>query len=161
MNSKLPQLSRIARVTRAPVVSIAMLVLTALVSVAQAIDTEPPLGDPQLQARYERLINEMRCMVCQNETIADSNAGLAADLRREVRALVLEGKSDAEIRKFMTDRYGDFVLYRPPFTARTALLWMLPVLLLLGGALVALRIVKQRSQLVALDTEEPETADRT
>jgi len=136
-------------------------VFTAQIPPAHAIDTEEPLGDPQLQARYERLINELRCLMCQNETIADSNAGLAADLRREVRALVLEGKSDAEIRKFMTDRYGDFVLYRPPFTARTALLWALPGLLLLAGAFVAFRIVRQRSQLVPLDPDEPETADRT
>jgi cytochrome c-type biogenesis protein CcmH len=135
--------------------------LAVLIPAAHAIDTEEPLGDPQLQVRYERLINELRCLVCQNETIADSNAGLAADLRREVRALVLEGKSDDEIRGFMTDRYGDFVLYRPPFTPRTALLWALPVLLLLAGAVVALRVVKQRSQLVSIDPDEPEPAERT
>jgi cytochrome c-type biogenesis protein CcmH len=127
----------------------------------RAIDTEEPLGDPQLQSRYERLINEMRCLVCQNETIADSNAGLAADLRREVRALVLEGRSDAEIRSFMTDRYGDFVLYRPPFTGRTALLWALPAILLLAGAVLAFRVVKQRARLVPQDPDEPEPADRT
>ena len=81
--------------------------------------------------------------MCQNESIADSNAGLAADLRREVREMLGAGKSDQEILAFMTDRYGDFVLFRPPFVARTWLLWLAPALLLATGAWIATRIIKQ------------------
>ena len=119
-----------------------------------AIDTEQDLPTPELQQRYDRLINELRCLVCQNNSIADSNALLAADLRREVRELVLQGKTDAEILKFMTDRYGDFVLYRPPFVARTWLLWLAPVLLLLLGAFIAVRIVRSRARLAAADADD-------
>jgi cytochrome c-type biogenesis protein CcmH len=92
--------------------------------------------------------------VCQNNSIADSNAGLAADLRREVRDLLLAGKSDAEILRFMTERYGDFVLYRPPFVARTWLLWLAPALLLLLGAFIAVRIVRGRARLAAADADD-------
>jgi cytochrome c-type biogenesis protein CcmH len=121
---------------------------------AAAIDTEPDLPTPQLQERYERLINELRCLVCQNNTIADSNAGLAADLRREVRELLIAGKTDKEILSFMTERYGDFVLYRPPFVPRTWLLWLAPALLLLLGAFIAVRIVRARAGLAAADTDD-------
>ena len=121
---------------------------------AAAIDTEEDLPTPQMQARYERLINELRCLVCQNNSIADSNATLAADLRREVRDLLIAGKTDAEILSFMTDRYGDFVLYRPPFVPRTWLLWLAPALLLLIGAFIAVRIVRARSRLAATDTDD-------
>lgn len=121
---------------------------------AAAIDTEADLPTPELQQRYDRLINELRCLVCQNNTIADSNAGLAGDLRREVRELLLQGKSDAEILKFMTDRYGDFVLYRPPFVPRTWLLWLAPALLLALGAFIAVRIVRARARLAAVDADD-------
>src|SRR5687767_6247579 len=97
---------------------------------AGAIDSTPRLADPALQARYERLIHELRCMQCQNNSIADSPGGLAEDLRRQVRDLLAQGKTDAEIREFMTSRYGDFILYRPPFAPRTWLLWFAPLLLL-------------------------------
>ncbi len=96
---------------------------------ALAIDAER-LDDPVMQARYESLLHELRCLVCQNETIADSNATLAADLRRELRDMMKAGKTDAEIRAFLTERYGDFVLYMPPVTPRTWLLWAAPALLL-------------------------------
>jgi cytochrome c-type biogenesis protein CcmH len=126
--------------------------------VAHAIDAER-LDDPALQQRYERLTHELRCLVCQNETIADSNATLAADLRREVRQMMEAGKSDVEIRTFLTERYGDFVLYRPPVTPRTWLLWAAPALLLLAGALVAIVVIRRRARVgradpAALD-EEP------
>lgn len=127
----------------------------ALALPAHAIDTESGFPSPQMQARYDRLITELRCLVCQSGSIAESNATLAADLRREVRAMVLEGKTDAEIRRFMTDRYGDFVLYRPPFAPRTWLLWFAPALLLAIGGIVAYRVVAQRSRLVASDPDEP------
>jgi cytochrome c-type biogenesis protein CcmH len=126
-----------------------------------AIDTEEDLPTPALQERYERLINELRCLVCQNNSIADSNAGLAADLRREVRSMLLAGKTDAEILSFMTDRYGDFVLYRPPFVPRTWLLWLAPALLLLLGAVVAVRIVRARARLAATDTDDSDIESET
>lgn len=129
-------------------------VVVWLALAAQAIDTEGELPTPALQARYDRLINELRCLVCQNQSIADSNAGLAADLRREVHSMLLAGKADAEILRFMTERYGDFVLYRPPFVRRTWLLWLAPALLLAAGAAIAIRIVRARSRLARLDGDD-------
>jgi len=108
-----------------------------------AIDAER-LDDPALQDRYDRLVHELRCLVCQNETIADSNASLAADLRRELREMIKAGKTDTEIRAFLTERYGDFVLYMPPVTPRTWLLWAAPALLLFGGAAIAALVVVRR-----------------
>lgn len=121
---------------------------------AGAIDTLPEFQDPALQARYERLIHELRCLQCQNNTIADSPVGLASDLRRSVHELLQQGKSDGEVIAFMTARYGDFVLYKPPFVPRTWVLWLGPVLLLLAGIWLGWRIVARRSQLVADDPEE-------
>jgi cytochrome c-type biogenesis protein CcmH len=129
--------------------------------VLYAIDTTAQFEDPQLQARYDRWIKELRCLVCQNESIADSNAGLAADLRREVHQMIRDGRSDAEIKRFMTERYGDFVLYRPPFEPRTWLLWSAPAILLAIGGLIAFRVVAGRSRLVGSDADEPEEADRS
>lgn len=97
------------------------------------LNADAPLADPAQQALYERLTNEVRCLVCQNQTIADSNAPLAADLRREIREKVSSGQSESEIKVFLTDRYGDFVLYRPPFGGPSLLLWLAPGLLLLFG----------------------------
>jgi cytochrome c-type biogenesis protein CcmH len=123
---------------------------------AWAIDTERAFEDPALQERYETLNRELRCLVCQNQTIADSNAGLAVDLRREVKAMIEAGKSDDEIRKFMTDRYGDFVLYKPPVTARTYLLWGAPVILLAIALYAIFSIVRRRAQQpIDIDPEEP------
>ncbi len=134
---------------------LATAVLLSLLAVtAGAIDTEEDLPTPALQARYDSLINELRCLVCQNNSIADSNAGLAADLRREVRSLLLAGRSDAEILSFMTERYGDFVLYRPPFVRRTWLLWSAPVLLLLLGGAIAIRVVRNRARLARVDNDD-------
>lgn len=138
--------------------AICLLVAILFLGTAHAIDAEK-LDDPVLQQRYERLTHELRCLVCQNETIADSNATLAADLRREVRQLMKAGKSDVEIRAFLTERYGDFVLYRPPVTPRTWLLWAAPALLLLGGALVAIVVIRRRARVGRADPasldEEP------
>jgi len=113
---------------------------------AWGIDRAAAFDEPQLQARYQNLTQQLRCLVCQNETIADSQADLAADLRRELRTQIAAGKSDDEILKFMTDRYGAFVLYKPPFEARTLLLWIGPAILLLGGLAIAIRIILQRSK---------------
>ena len=118
-----------------------------------AIDAAPAFSDPVQQARYERLASELRCLVCQNETIKDSNADLAADLRRELREQLRAGKSDAEIRQFLTDRYGDFVLYKPPLTARMVLLWAAPLLLLLIGLIAAGVVIVRRSRLPLADDD--------
>lgn len=118
---------------------------------ARAIDSEPAFTDPALQQRYERLTHELRCLVCQNQSIADSNATLAADLRREVRELLAQGQSDAEIRDFVTTRYGDFVLYRPPVARRTWLLWAAPLLLLLAGLGTAGFVVARRARAAGSD----------
>ncbi|MEZ5566414.1 MAG: cytochrome c-type biogenesis protein [Gammaproteobacteria bacterium] len=114
---------------------------------AIAMDVDPPLADPAQQEVYERLIHEVRCLVCQNQTIADSSAPLAADLRKEVRELAAAGRSGDEIKTFLLDRYGDFVLYRPRFTLETAFLWLAPGLLLLAGGLALGRIVRRRAAL--------------
>ena len=125
--------------------------LLALCSFAAfGIDSEPPFADTTLQARYEALTHGFRCLVCQNETIADSNADLAADLRRQVHAMVAAGKSDAEIRAYMVERYGDFVLYKPPVTAGTVLLWGGPFLLLLIAIVAVTAVVRRRARM-----EEP------
>jgi len=123
---------------------------------ALAIDAERAFDDPVLQDRYERINRELRCLVCQNQTIADSNATLAGDLRREVRELIAAGKTDDEIREFMIERYGDFVLYRPRMTATNFLLWAAPVLLLVIGGLAVVRVVRRRSQETDIDPAGPE-----
>lgn len=126
--------------------------LLALGRVALAVDpTEMPT--PELQRRYLALTHELRCMQCQNETLADSPVELAADLRAEVRDLLLAGKSDAEVRAFMVARYGDFILFRPRFTARTAWLWLAPGVLLLIGAIVLVGVVRSRTLLLAQDLD--------
>jgi len=127
---------------------------------AWAVDpTELP--DPTLQARYVGLTHELRCMQCQNESLADSPVDLAADLRREVRNQLLAGKSDDEIRAWMTARYGDFILFRPRYSLRNAWLWGAPGVLLLIGALVCWRIVRNRTTLLAADHEPLEEDGRS
>jgi cytochrome c-type biogenesis protein CcmH len=124
-------------------------------AVAYAVDpTELPT--PELQSRYLDLTHELRCMQCQNESIADSPVSLAADLRREVRDMLIAGKSDDDVRNFMVARYGEFILFRPRYSARNAWLWLTPVVLLGIGVFVAVRIVRQRSALVGQDNEPVE-----
>lgn len=98
--------------------------------------------DAAQETRYHQLINELRCLVCQNQTIAESNAPLAVDLREQVKKQLVEGRSDREITRYLTDRYGDFVLYRPPFKVTTALLWAGPFLLLLAALAWAWRYLR-------------------
>jgi len=105
------------------------------------------------EERYRSMIHELRCLVCQNQNIADSNAPLAADLRNQVRRQLASGKSESEIRGYLTDRYGDFVLYRPPFKFRTLLLWAGPALLLLAGLAAALRY-SRRTRPVAAQVDQ-------
>lgn len=119
-----------------------------LASVAAfAIDSEQAFDDPVMQARYEKLIAEVRCVTCQNQNIKDSNAFIAADLRREIRRLMSEGKSDAEVTDFLVTRYGDFVLYRPQFAGKTLALWIAPFLLILFGSFAIFRVVRHRMTL--------------
>jgi cytochrome c-type biogenesis protein CcmH len=119
-----------------------------------ALDNREPFDDPEQQAFYERLTKEVRCLVCQNQTIGDSNAPLAKDLRREVWEMVADGQSEEQIKTFLTDRYGDFVLYKPRYGGPAALLWLAPVLLLLLGAIVLWRIVRRRVAMpVVLDDD--------
>lgn len=135
-------------------------IVLCLSPLASAVDSGQRFEDPGEQARYEQLIRDLRCLVCQNESIADSNAPLASDLRREVHDLIAKGRSDAEIRTFLTDRYGDFVLYRPPLRPRTLLLWSAPILFLLGGLGLVGVIVARRARAARADPgsldEEPE-----
>jgi cytochrome c-type biogenesis protein CcmH len=119
---------------------------------AYAVDpTQMPT--PELQNRYLALTHELRCMQCQNESIADSPVDLAADLRRQVHDMLLAGKTDEDVRDFMVARYGEFILFRPRMSVRNAWLWLAPGVLILIGAFVAVRIVKQRSALVTQDNE--------
>ena len=126
-----------------------------------AMDADPKLSDPVLQETYERLTHEVRCLVCQNQTIADSTAPLAADLRNEIRLMLAAGRSEAEVKTFLLDRYGDFVLYKPRFKASTAMLWLAPVLLLLAGGVGLRRSIQRRATLPvpADDEEDPPAAD--
>ena len=114
---------------------------------AVAIDTGKAFEDPEMQARYEKLISEVRCLVCQNQNIKDSNVFLAADLRREIRRMMADGMSDAEIADFLVARYGDFVLYKPRKSGRTLILWITPALLLGIGAIVLVRVVSDRMKM--------------
>lgn len=122
--------------------------------VAFAIDDNALFDDPVLQARYEAINEELRCLQCQNQTIADSNATIAKDLRLQVREMLLAGKSDEEIMEFMTSRYGDFVTYRPPFVPRTYVLWLAPAAMLLLGGFVMVSVVRKRSALPIDDPDE-------
>jgi len=133
--------------------------LTLFALGAGALDTNV-LPDPALQARYVRLTHELRCMQCQNESIADSPVELAADLRNQVREQLLAGKSDDEIRGWMAARYGDFILFRPRYTWRNAWLWGAPAALLLLGATVCWRILRNRTQLLASDQDPVEEDPR-
>jgi cytochrome c-type biogenesis protein CcmH len=114
---------------------------------AAAIDDHGQLTNPALQARFERIAKELRCLQCQNESIADSNADLARDLRRQVREMLVAGKGDDEIFAFMTDRYGEFVRFAPPLSPKTALIWGAPFFMLLLGVGVIYRVVRQRSRM--------------
>jgi cytochrome c-type biogenesis protein CcmH len=121
-----------------------------------AKEAQPSAADPVLEERLMRLSKELRCLVCQNETLADSRADLAEDLRRQIREQMKAGKSDKEIIAFLTDRYGKFILYNPPVDPTTYLLWFGPFLLLLAGLAFLFRYLKQRRELI---TERPLSAD--
>ena len=109
-------------------------------------------ADPATETRLRGLSQELRCLVCQNQTIADSNADLAVDLRREVRTQILQGRTDGEIKDYLVARYGDFVLYRPPLQSNTALLWLGPFVLLLAGGGVWWLLSRRRAAMGAANT---------
>ena len=128
--------------------ALALALAASLAAWGQSTEIANP--DPKVEARLKTIAHELRCLVCQNQTIADSDAPLAVDLRKQVRVMIGDGKSDEEIRGYMVDRYGDFVLYKPPFNAVTAVLWVGPGLLIVGGfAGLALMIRRRREAAVA------------
>ena len=136
-----------------------LLALLALVCSGAAVlraQVAQPVEDPQIEQRMKNLTQQLRCLVCQNETLADSQADLAQDLRREIREQMKAGKTDQEILGFLTQRYGDFVLYNPPVKATTYLLWFGPFLLLIVGTIVLFRYLKSRREMIE---EKPLTAE--
>jgi cytochrome c-type biogenesis protein CcmH len=143
---------------RATLLAAAILLFAALFAhgPSSAREAAPATADPVLEARVMRIANELRCLVCQNETIAASHADLAVDLRNQVREMLRQGKSEREIFAYMTARYGDFVLYRPPLKETTALLWFGPALLLGGGLVGLWLMLKRRNRLGAEHFEADE-----
>jgi cytochrome c-type biogenesis protein CcmH len=127
---------------------------------AFAIDNNPPLPDPKLQQRYLDLTHELRCMQCQNESLADSPVGLASDLRRDVREQILAGATDEQIRDLMVSRYGEFILFRPRMSARTAWLWFAPAVLMIVGFVIAVRVLRDRQRRVDVMGPPDEDAAR-
>jgi cytochrome c-type biogenesis protein CcmH len=126
--------------------AIALAGATGTARAQAAGDAAPPVFDSAAEeARFHALTAELRCVMCQNQSLADSNAQIAQDMRREVLALMRQGKSDAQVKQFLVDRYGEFVLYRPEVGARTWLLWFGPGLVLLGGAAIVWWIVRHRA----------------
>jgi cytochrome c-type biogenesis protein CcmH len=135
----------------------ALLLAALLAAPLAAKEAAPAAADPVLEKRVMALAEELRCLVCQNQTLAESNAPLAEDLRNQLRERMREGKSDREVVDFLVERYGDFVLYRPPLKATTVLLWFGPLLLLAAGFAVLLRRVQRRRSAVESGVNE---ADR-
>ncbi len=133
-----------------------VIALLVVMQPASAFDSELAFQDPAMQERYENMTRLLRCPMCQNQAIADSPVGVAADLRRELREQMAAGRTDLEIMDFMTARYGDFILYNPPVNPKTWLLWAAPVLLLLIGLVSAAVVIMRRSK-----GEMDEAADDT
>ena len=119
---------------------------------AAAIDSGKAFEDPELQARYENIIAQVRCLKCQNQSIKDSNVFLASDLRREIRRLLSEGKSDQEVFDFLVERYGEFALYSPRKSGKTLVLWLTPFILLVAGVFVGYSVIRKRMSM-SLDDE--------
>ncbi|MDP1947124.1 MAG: cytochrome c-type biogenesis protein CcmH [Nitrospirota bacterium] len=136
-----------------------LLVLLLIPCLAAAEEARPLAENPQAEARLKTLALELRCLVCQNQTLADSTAPLAEDLRREVREMIAKNMSDQEIRDFLVQRYGDFVLYRPPLKATTTFLWLGPFLLLVVGGVTLAVSLRRRAKTApdpALSAEDHE-----
>lgn len=122
-----------------------IILLFALMMPALAGDRYP-FANAQQATRFNHLIQQFRCLVCQNEDLASSNASLALDLRQQVYQMIIAGKSDTEITQYMVKRYGDFVLFKPPFDKETFFIWLLPILLLLGGSIIFYWVIKKYSR---------------
>ena len=138
-----------------------LLVLCALAWAAQAREAVPLADDEAVEQRLVGIAGELRCLVCQNESLAESRAGLAEDLRREIRAQIKQGKSDAEVMDYLVARYGDFVRYRPPLKPTTWLLWGGPLLFVgLGFGVLAWTLRHRRQEDVALTADEQDQAKR-
>ncbi|MFZ5556728.1 MAG: cytochrome c-type biogenesis protein [Pseudomonadota bacterium] len=141
----------------------ALLLWTAISPAALAAEAQPVAEDPALERRLQVLAKELRCLVCQNESLADSQAELANDLRREVRDLMRSGKTDAEVKQYLVARYGDFVLYRPPVKGSTYLLWVGPFVLLAVALAVLIVLLRRRRRLVrapGLDADQARRAEQ-
>lgn len=136
------------------------ILLGTLASPALAGEARPNAENPEIEARLNRLAEDLRCLVCQNESLAGSRADLAEDLRREIREQMRQGKSDQEVIQYLTDRYGDFVLYRPPVKPVTYLLWGAPVLFLLIGGTAWYVVLRRRRALQAEQTVSPDELQR-
>ena len=136
--------------------------LLAAMPVRAAVDLTDFGGNKELEARYQTLVTELRCLVCQNQTIADSNADLAKDLRREVHDMLVAGKTDDDIKDFMLERYGDFVLYKPPVRTSTVPLWVGPFILLAIGLVVVVVIIRRRTSQAqpAMNSQDIERASK-
>lgn len=139
----------------APIVPLVALLLGVLIAIgampAHAVDPIE-LQSPQLEARYITLLHEFRCPVCQDESLADSPADAASEMRAQIRRMLLEGKTDGEIKQYLVSRYSEFILFKPEYSLRNAWLWLLPFALLAIGIVVALRIIRARVALVDEDT---------
>lgn len=135
-----------------------MSLLLALSATAWAGEAAPAADDPALEARMLAIASELRCLVCQNQTIADSHSGLATDLRQDIREQLKRGQSDQQIRDYMTARYGDFILYRPPVDSSTALLWFGPGVMAIGGLGFLWWTLRRRAHMRA-DAFDPDTPD--
>ena len=140
----------------------AFIITFLLIIAGVAVVRAQPTDDVQLEQRMQALTQQLRCLVCRNETLADSPADVAEDLRRQIRDQMKAGKSDQEIVAFLTQRYGDFVLYKPPVKSTTYLLWFGPFVLLIGGTFLLYKYLGQRRRLIAdkpLTDEERKRAE--
>jgi cytochrome c-type biogenesis protein CcmH len=135
-----------------------LLCLLLGVGLAQAKEAVPVAADPALEARMQKIAVELRCLVCQNQTIADSPAGLSDDLRRDIREQLQRGATDEQVVQYMTERYGDFIRYRPPVKSSTVALWVGPAVLLVAGLAVLVIVLRRRAKL-APDRFEPDADD--
>ena len=135
-----------------------LLAVALFAAAACAKDAAPAAADPALEARMLHIAAELRCLVCQNQTIADSHAGLAEDLRRDIREQLAKGSSNEQVVQYMTDRYGDFIRYRPPLKGITIALWIGPIVLLVSGLLVLVLVLRRRARL-SPDRFEPDASD--
>ncbi|HUK03146.1 MAG TPA: cytochrome c-type biogenesis protein [Steroidobacteraceae bacterium] len=140
--------SRLVRLSAGGCLAAALLLAAA----AWSVDPQE-LPDPAMQARYQHLIHELRCVQCQNESLADSEVNVAGDVRRQVREMMLAGKSDDQIRDYLVARYSEFILFKPKYSWRNAWLWLAPFVLIGIGIAVAARIIRGRAALLATDTE--------